>query len=91
MKFSKNDINKCILLLQKSVYPCEYMDDCEKFNETRHRLLACKKSFFLLERIRIEKVEKIVTNVHEKTKQVIHTRNLKQALNHDYFEKAFIK
>ena len=28
------DNNKCILLLQKGVYPCEYMDDWEKFNET---------------------------------------------------------
>ena len=26
--------NKFILLLQKGVYPYEYMDDCEKFNLT---------------------------------------------------------
>ena len=32
-KFSNNDINKFILLLQKSVYPYEYLDDSEKFNE----------------------------------------------------------
>ena len=32
-KFS-NHINKFILLLRKGVYPCEYMDDCGKFNET---------------------------------------------------------
>ena len=33
-KFSNNDINKFILLLGKSVYPYEYMDEWEKFNET---------------------------------------------------------
>ena len=33
-KFSNNDINKFVLLLRKGVYPYEYMDDWEKFNET---------------------------------------------------------
>ena len=33
-KFSNNDINKFILLLRKGVYPYEYMDEWEKFNET---------------------------------------------------------
>ena len=33
-KFSIHDNNKFILLLQKGVYPYEYMDDWEKFNET---------------------------------------------------------
>ena len=33
-KFSDNDINKFISLLRKCVHPYEYMDDCEKFNET---------------------------------------------------------
>ena len=33
-KFSNYDINKFILLLQKGVYPYEYMDDWEQFNET---------------------------------------------------------
>ena len=32
-KFSNHDNNKFILLLQKDVYPYEYMDDWEKFNE----------------------------------------------------------
>ena len=34
------------------------------------------------ERIKIEKVEKLVTNLHDKTEYAIHIRNLKQALNH---------
>ena len=33
-KFSNNDNNKFILLLQKGIYPSVYMDDWEKFNET---------------------------------------------------------
>ena len=34
-KFLNNDINKFILLLRKFVYPYDYMDDWEKFNETK--------------------------------------------------------
>ena len=37
---------------------------------------------FLPERMKIEKVEKFVTTLHDKTEYVIHIRNLKQALNH---------
>ena len=33
-KFSNHDINKFILLLPKDVYPYEYLDDWEKFDET---------------------------------------------------------
>ena len=32
--------------------------------------------------MKIEKVEKLVTNLHDKTEYVIHIRNLKQTLNH---------
>ena len=37
---------------------------------------------FLPERMKIEKVEKLAANLHDKTEYVIHIRNLKQALNH---------
>ena len=37
---------------------------------------------FLPERTKIEKVEKLVANVHDKTEYVTHIRNLKQTLNH---------
>ena len=37
---------------------------------------------FLLESIKIVKVEKHATNLHDKTEYFIHIRNLKQALNH---------
>ena len=32
--------------------------------------------------MKIEKVKKLVTNLHDKTEYVIHIRNLKEALNH---------
>ena len=32
--------------------------------------------------MKIEKVEKLVANLHDKTEYVIRIRNLKQALNH---------
>ena len=36
---------------------------------------------FLLERMKIETVEKLVATLHDKREYVIHIRNLKQALN----------
>ena len=44
---------------------------------------------FLPERIKIEKVEKLVTNLRDATEYVIHIRNLKQALNHGLILKKF--
>ena len=35
---------------------------------------------FLSERIKIEKLEKLVANLHDQTEYVIHIRNYKQAL-----------
>ena len=32
--FCNSDLNKFILLLRKGVYPYEYMDNWERFNET---------------------------------------------------------
>ena len=37
---------------------------------------------FLPERMKTEKVEKLVTNWHDKTENPIYIRNLKQVLNH---------
>ena len=33
--------------------------------------------------MKIEKVEKVAANLHDKTEYVIHIKNLKQALNHE--------
>ena len=45
---------------------------------------------FLLVRIKIEKVEKLVANLHDKTEYVIYIINLRQALNHGSVLKKFI-
>ena len=49
----------------------------EKFHEL-HKGLP-----FLSERMELGKVEKLVTNLHDKIEYVVHRRNLKQALNHE--------
>ena len=41
--FCKGDINKFVMLLRKGVYPYEYMDSWEKFDETS---LPPKKDFY---------------------------------------------
>ena len=41
--FCNSDLNKFILLLRKGVYPHEYMDNLERFNETS---LPSKESFY---------------------------------------------
>ena len=43
------------------------------------------------ERIKIEKFEKLVVNLHDKSEYVIHIRNLKQALIHGLVLKTFHK
>ena len=40
---------------------------------------------FLPEKMKIEKVEKLIGNLHDKTEYVIHIRNLKQTLNNRLF------
>ena len=40
--------------------------------------------------MKIEKVEKLVTNLHDKTEYVIHKRNLTQALNRGLILKKFL-
>ena len=45
---------------------------------------------FLPERIQIEKIEKLVPNLRDKTEFVIHIKNLKQVLNNELVLKKFI-
>ena len=42
-KFCDNDLNKFIMLLRKGVYPYEYIDEWDKFNE---KVLPGKESFY---------------------------------------------
>ena len=39
--------------------------------------------------MKMEKVEKLVANLHDKTENVIHIKNLKQGLNHGLYLKNF--
>ena len=41
--------------------------------------------------MKIEKVEKLVANLHDKTENIAHIRNLKQALSHGLVLKNFHK
>ena len=41
--------------------------------------------------MQIKRVEKIAANLHDKAEYVIHTRNLKQALNHGLVLEKFKK
>ena len=51
---SSERINKFILLLRKGVYPYEYMDNWERFNETS---LPSKESFY--SNLNMENIEDI--------------------------------
>ena len=42
-KFCNGNLNKFVMLLRKGVYPYEYMDSWERFNETS---LPPKKDFY---------------------------------------------
>ena len=52
--FCNNDLNKFILLLRKGVYPYEYIDNWERFNETS---LPSKESFY--SNLNMENIEDI--------------------------------
>ena len=55
----------------------------ENFHKTQNDLP------FWPERMKIEKAEKLVANLHDKiyTQKVIHIKNLKQAINHEIVSK----
>ena len=52
------------------------------FNILKIHTILLMICHFNLKKIKIEKVKKLVANWHDKTEYVIHTRNLKQTLNH---------
>ena len=65
-----------------------FLEVAVQYIQTLHELQIDLQ--FLPERIKIEKIEKLVTNLHE-TEYVIHISNLKQTLNHGLVSKKFIK
>ena len=58
-----------------------FLEDDVQYPEKLHELYNDLP--FLPNRMKIEKVENLVANLHDKTEYVIHTRNLKQALNRE--------
>ena len=59
-EFSNNDVNKFILILKKGVYPYEYMDEWEKFNETS---LPKKEDFYSNLNMEILKIYTTIKNL----------------------------
>ena len=57
-----------------------FLEDDAQYPETLHELH--NYSAFLPERKKIEKFEKLVANLYDKSENAIHIRNLMQALNH---------
>ena len=57
-----------------------FLEDDAQYPETLHELH--NYSPFLPERKKIEKFEKLVANLYDKSENAIHIRNLMQALNH---------
>ena len=80
-EFCNGDLNKFILLLRKGVYPHEYMDNWERFNETS---LPNKESFY--SSLNMENIDDIdyrhCNNVFKKSK----LRNLREY--HDLYVKS---
>ena len=94
-EFEKYNSEQKELLIRKGVYPYEYMDSWDKFEEKR--LPSMDKFYskyprelhdhhndlpFMCEKIRVNGIEKLVPNLHDKKKYVIHVKALKQALDH---------
>ena len=82
-RFNEDYIKNCN---EESDEGCFLLVDV-KYPENLHNLYNDLP--FLPERMKMEKVEKLVANLHDKTKYVIHIRHLKQALNHELVLKKF--
>ena len=82
-EFCNKDLNKSIQLLRKGVYPYEYMDNWERFNETS---LPNKESFY--SNLNMENVDDID---YRHGNNVLKTFNLKNlGENHDLYVQSDI-
>ena len=72
------DMQKLIANAWKIAIKIKMEDFIKKYNEENDEGYDIQWP----EKMEIEKIEKLVANLHDKTKYVIHIRNLKQALNH---------
>ena len=75
-KFDEGFIKSFNEKSKKGYFPKVHAEYPKKLHELHNDLP------FLPERMNIEKVEKLVANLHDNNKYVIPIRNLKQALNH---------
>ena len=70
-QFCDGDLNNFVFLLRKGVYPYEYMDSWEKFDET---LLPPKKAFY--SKLNLEDISDKDYNHAQKVWDVFEIRNL---------------
>ena len=75
-QFNKDFIKKHEKESDKGYFFEVYVQYPEKLHERDNDLL------FLPQRMKIEKVLKIVANAHDKTEYVLHLKSLKEELNH---------
>ena len=75
---------------------CKYGHDDKKCETciTKYKYCDCFHNLhndlpFLPEMMKIEKLKKLVVNLHDKTEYIIYIRNLKLALNHEIVLKRF--
>ena len=61
---------------------CESDESENQYSEQLHEIHNYMP--FLSERLKLPKIEKLLTNSHDKNEYVIQIRNLKQALNHGF-------
>ena len=84
-QFNKDFIIKYEKESDKGYFFEVYVQYPEKLHERDNDLL------FLPQRMKIEKVLKIVANAHDKTEYVLHLKSLKEALNHGLVYKKLHK
>ena len=77
-QFCDGDLNKFALLLRKGVYPYEYMDSWERFNETS---LPPKKAFY--SKLNLENIKDKDYNHAQKVREVFKINNLGEC--HDLY------
>ena len=73
----------------KDIFSKLFIQYHEKLHEKLHELHNYLP--FLPKRIKIEKVEKLLTNLHDKTEYVVRIRYLQQALSHGLISKTVHK
>ena len=71
---------KCIKSCNEKSDKRYFLEDDGQYSKKIHELR--NNLPFLSEKMKIEKLEKLVANLHNKTEYIVHIINLKQALTH---------